>query len=254
MLGRIRGYCGRFAGYLKMFRGVRDYRSYQRMKAQPSGGRPLPVRVRGVDHTLWCRPGTSDPVVLFDTFAGGYHLPTVALPDSPVILDLGANVGFTAVDFAVRYPTARVVAVEMDPTNCELARRNIGPLSSRITLVEAAVWEKEGQVVYGGEEAWGYRVVDGQAAGASGRVARAITLDTLLTECGITRADYVKMDIEGGEAAVVVPGAAWIERVRAIQVEWHHPATPDGITAALTAGGLRCTVGRRGILGARRSG
>ncbi len=184
---------------------------------------------------LLCRPGTTDPDVLWDTFGEGLERPTTALPPDATILDLGANVGYTAVDFALRHPGARIVAVELDGDNAALADRNLAPFGARCSVVRAAVWSHDGEIRYGGEEAWGFHVVEGSA---EGRSAPAIRISTFIQKFGLERIDYVKMDIEGGEVeALSDPG--WMDGVEEILVEVHPPATLDFGEAALRSAGFR---------------
>ena len=62
--------------------------------------------------------------------------------------------------------------------------------------------------------------------------ATAITLDSLLERCGSPQQiDYVKMDIEGAERAVLRENTSWASRVRCIKVEVHKQYS---VAAALT--------------------
>jgi hypothetical protein len=71
-------------------------------------------------------------------------------------------------DFAVRYPGARVVGVELDDVNARLARRNVGPRVDRCLVVNAAAWPADGDAWYfpwaGGTAA--YRAVGDAPDGA----------------------------------------------------------------------------------------
>jgi hypothetical protein len=62
------------------------------------------------------------------------------------ILDLGANVGFTTVYFANRYPDARVAAVE--PSLGNFATASVNTLgNANIILFWGAIWDESQQVV-----------------------------------------------------------------------------------------------------------
>lgn len=210
---------------------------------------PVELRIRGIPVPLLCRPGTSDADVLWDTYGEAYHRPRLPLPSDATILDLGANVGYTAVDFAVRHPGARIVAVELDGDNATLAERNLAPFGERCTVVRAAVWSSDGRVTYGGNEAWGLRVVPGPTAADSAgqeRTAPAIRIQTILRRFGLDRVDYVKMDIEGGEAEVL-SDAGWMDRVDGIKVEVHPPATVESCEEVLRAAGFEVSLDSRHV-------
>ncbi|MBA2522346.1 MAG: FkbM family methyltransferase, partial [Solirubrobacterales bacterium] len=183
-------------------------------------GEPEPIALRALGGAeVFVRLGSSDPDVLVGAFHGRYHLPSTELPAPRLIWDLGANIGLTMRQMAAAFPAARVVGVELDPANLDLARRNLEPVAERIELVEGAVWPEPGTVEYGisegdGEDA--FRVGE-----SGGRAAQAITLDELRERFGDP--DYVKMDIEGAECEVLARNTSWAAAVPLIGVEYHRP-------------------------------
>ena len=71
--------------------------------------------------------------------------------------------------------------------------------------------------------------------------APALTIDGLLADFGLTKVDYLKMDIEGSEAEVLEGPLRWAPLVQAMKVEIHPPATPDHVQERLRSNGFRCT-------------
>jgi hypothetical protein len=69
----------------------------------------------------------------------------LAMPTPRLIIDAGANVGYTTLYFAARFPQARIVAIEPEAENCRQWSRNCGHLE-RAELVEAALWPRSGSV------------------------------------------------------------------------------------------------------------
>lgn len=111
------------------------------------------------------------------------------------ILDLGANVGLFGVFANGRWPGCDVTAVEPDPENLAVLRRCV-ELSGRGAawrVVAAAAAAHDGEVPFEGGGASLSRI----APGASGSVP-AIDALALLGEI-----DLLKMDIEGGEWAIL---------------------------------------------------
>lgn len=206
-------------------------------------GEAVEIAVRGVPFPLLCRPGTSDAEVLWDTFGEAYHRPPVPLPPDATILDLGANVGYTAVDLALRHPRATVIAVEMDPDNASVAARNLERLGERCRLVRAAIWDRDGTVRYGGEDAWGLHVVPGGEGSGNGR-APALRIDTLLDRHRIDRVGYLKMDIEGSESRVLGE-SGWLARVESLKIEIHPPASYESCASSLECHGFSTRPCRR---------
>jgi len=131
------------------------------------------------------------------------------------VLDLGANVGVSVEVFRRRCPLARIVAVELEPRNAELCRRNhaADPL---VSVVTGAVWSARGRVgvkdVHDGE--WAYRA---QAAEGEATVP-ALTYAELLAAHDLPSVDVMKMDIEGAEADVLEASWADIFRTTAVSI------------------------------------
>lgn len=192
-----------------------------------------------------CRPGTTDAQVFDDTFVGLYHLPPINLREDATVLDLGGNVGYTAAHFAALCPRGTVVCVEMDAANAQAARDSLASFGPRCRVIEAAVWDRDGEIVYGGTEEWGFRVAsltgDTPTPLGDRRVrARALSMESVLREAGLQGRvlDYVKIDVEGAEAAIVTDGASWLSAARCIKVEYHPPATRESMATVLSRAGF----------------
>lgn len=217
----------------RVTRGPRSFLAYLRLSGvrrhEGSRGRVVRVRLRPLGgREVLLRPSTSDADTVWGTFAGAYHLPPAEVGDPRLIWDLGANIGLTMADMAIRYPAARIVGVELDRENAELARRNLAPWEGRCEVIEAAVWREDGELRYhrlaGGTA--GHHVADVPEESPGDGVARApaISLSTLLARSGADAVvDYAKVDVEGAERELLRSGTGWAERVRAITVEVHDP-------------------------------
>lgn len=224
-----------YVRYRRVFQSHRDVAQYRLVRDHPERcAGPVSLRVRGVREPLLCRPHTMDPITLWDTFYIGFHLPSAPLDRAAVILDLGANVGYTAASFAMRYPTARILAVEMDAGNAAACQANLAQFATRCTVINAAIWSSSGTVHYGGANVHDF------AVGAGRQTATAMTIDEILDRWGIGEVDYLKMDIEGAEASVLRPPLSWASRVRALNLEVHPPATMAGCRSMLRESGFTC--------------
>jgi FkbM family methyltransferase len=172
-------------------------------------------------------------------FIDGYHRPARPLPPCPVIVDLGANVGYTAIDFKDRYPDARVIGVEMDATNCAIARLNTAGLPM-VEIINSAVWTSDGQVLYdatANADAFSARGADGQATNLVS--VPAITMLSLFRQSGISRASFVKMDIEGAEKQLFeAEDLEWLNQVDQISIELHGTFDASFVKERLVAHGM----------------
>jgi FkbM family methyltransferase len=204
---------------IRITRGPRDLVSYRRAKWSSGDGLQR-VQFRELPEPVYLRPNTTDAQVAWDTLIRRFHVPPF-VPTS--ILDLGSNIGLTLAHYRALYPQARLVGVEMDSDNAEMAGLN----APGITLHRAAVWTHRGEINYDIErgEEWGAAV-----SPHGSKLAVATPIAELVAE----GYDFVKMDVEGTESELLkAPG--WAERVRCIKVEVHAPYTMDGAVADLQA-------------------
>jgi FkbM family methyltransferase len=138
------------------------------------------------------------------------------------IVDIGAHIGMASLLFAHRYPTARIIAVEPEPANFAALVKNVFPYRN-IAPVQAALWKDDGDVGLGKSTAHS-KGAFAIAEHGEQRV-RAVTMDTLMKESGLTTIDFLKIDIEGAEKEVF-QNCAWIKNVRVIAIELHDRIRP----------------------------
>lgn len=199
-----------------------------------------------------------------------YRIPSSIRPRT--LVDLGANIGLTSVWFARRYGVERVVAVEPVGANAAIARRNLAANGVEGEVVEAAVGPSRGRVAFelaaasnlgrvvgpscagpsaaGGAPGGGSPAVQAAGTGSSapgsgGRPGEGlievemVTMYDVLARLG-TGADLVKLDIEGGEDALLQGDVSWLDQVGAIIAELHPQVVDlDSIAGRLEARGLR---------------
>ncbi|MEO7963704.1 MAG: FkbM family methyltransferase [Gemmatimonadaceae bacterium] len=232
--------------YAEVFEGPIDFTRYAALRQRQNrargrlaaAGPPVELRVRTIGGgAVLCRP-SQDVWTFKHTFLAQFHLPPVELRAHATILDLGSNVGYTVAHLAHVFPTARVIGVEMDAANFALAQYNTAAFGDRVALLRAAVWTHDGEIAYSGDEDDAFTV----SGDVGSRRAPSIRIDTLLNAYGVDRVDYVKMDIEGAEAAIVAEPAPWLDRVDSLKIEVHPPATLVALRAVLEGRGFTCSL------------
>lgn len=140
------------------------------------------------------------------------------------VLDLGANVGFSAAYFLSVFPRARVVAVEPDEENAAICRTNLAPYGDRALVLNGAAWSKCTKLHLmrcDGRE-WSFQVGELPADHLTPPHIDGWDVGSLIDKTGIEKLDLLKVDIERGELAVFGQFAAsWLPRVRNICIELH---------------------------------
>lgn len=197
------------------------------------------ISVRGFGPPLYARPGTSDLAVARQIFrAGDYAFGDVSpghfalswqryndILDrgcTPVIVDCGANVGYSAVYLSSMYPRARVIAVEPSAANAAVLERNVAAWPC-IEPVRAAVSDRPGTVTVLEDEtteAWAVRTSELASKSDRDKVP-ALTVAELLARVAGGEPFFVKVDIEGAEAQLFRSNTEWVARTPIIAVEIH---------------------------------
>ena len=196
---------------------------------------------RAAGMPLVIRHGSADIVTLGEVFHRPDYEPpaqVAALLDGRDlrILDLGANVGLFGAFAAGRWPHAHVTAVEPDPANLAVLRRCVR-LSGRRSaweVVEAAAAAADGTVAFQG----GGESLSRIEPGAAGRVA---AIDVLPLLDGV---DMLKMDIEGGEWAILEDPRFAASAPAVTVLEYHphlcpHPNPRAAVEAVFARAGLQ---------------
>lgn len=126
-------YVRRLAGYgiNPTQRRWREFRGKD--QAYSIGGHPV-VLPPGHDLPFYQR---RDPT--YDTYAGAVLHELAAQVDRMLVIDVGANVGDTAVEALSASPNIEVVAVEGDSSFADFARRNVAQFGGRGRVVEGFV-------------------------------------------------------------------------------------------------------------------
>jgi FkbM family methyltransferase len=178
------------------------------------------------------RKGSSDfkvfqQVMVFD------HYNYNGLNGSPVetIIDLGANVGLSALYFITKYPNAQVIAVEPEKHNYEQLVKNVMGFSNVYALKNAIWYEnKELEIYDGGRGEYAFRIVE--ANGEKVGTTTCITINDIVKKYNLKRIDILKIDIEGAEKELFMYNYKdWLPMVRCVMIELHDGDHP-GCTSA----------------------
>ncbi|HYW43535.1 MAG TPA: FkbM family methyltransferase [Bryobacteraceae bacterium] len=182
--------------------------------------------------------GSSDVSAFRQIFVRDHYAGLRDLKNVSLVLDLGANVGFSSAYFLSCFPESRVVAVEPDERNVAVCRANLKPFGKRATVLHGAVWSDGTRLclstgTFGDEREWAMQVVP-PADGSAGDV-QAWDMGSLIAMAGGGEVDLLKIDIERAELAVFDHRAkAWLPRIRNICIELHGRDCEEAFFRALS--------------------
>jgi FkbM family methyltransferase len=203
------------------------------------GMRPGRYRLRGSPVRVVLRHHTSDVMVLDEVFAQSEYEPpaeaeaALRAVERPLrVIDLGANIGLFGAFILQRFPDASILAVEADPANADLHADTIAANpGADWTLLRAAAGATDGRARF--------------AAGgfATSRLAEpdepAISVETVDALPLLAAGDFLKIDIEGGEWAILAD-PRWNQiRAPAVVLEYHRPLCPEVDPATTAEAALR---------------
>jgi FkbM family methyltransferase len=172
------------------------------------------------------RPRCSDRSVFRHVFIyATYAVRTPVCDDVRWIIDAGANVGYSALFLAGRYPKARILAIEPDAANFQQLLSNTRRCD-RIKARHAALWHEKAPLAIADPKANTQAFhVRPDPRGA----VEAVTIPGIMESENIRQIDILKMDIEGAEKGIFQNDCQpWLGRTRTLLVElhdqesWHH--------------------------------
>jgi FkbM family methyltransferase len=201
------------------------------------GERRETYRLRDSSVRIALRHHTPDVMVLDEVFSQAeYELPgeveaALRAAGRPLrVVDLGANIGLFGAFVLKRFPDASILAVEADPANADVHAATI-----------AANTGTDWTLLRGAADVTGGRARFATGAFATSRLAepgeQATEIETVDVLPVLVEADFVKIDIEGGEWAILSDPRWHQTRALAVVVEYHQrlcPA-PDPASAAVAA-------------------
>lgn len=124
-------------------------------------------------------------------------------PRARVVVDIGSNIGISALFFLTRNPSSRCWLFEPVPRNVERLRRNLSGYEGRFEVREVAVADAGGRVEFGLEDSGRYGGI-GVETGRSMEVA-CVGINDVLEEVlhSAPAVDVLKIDTEGTELEII---------------------------------------------------
>jgi FkbM family methyltransferase len=145
------------------------------------------------------------------------------LPLNPYIIDCGANIGMSIIYLKRNFPDAEITAFEPDETNFELLNKNVQSFGyTAVDLHKEAVWNENTKLMFSNESSMGSKIELNSSAQSV--EVQAIRLKDFLTK----KVDFLKIDIEGAEYAVLTDIADNLHCVQNMFLEYHGSFDQNG--------------------------
>jgi FkbM family methyltransferase len=181
--------------------------------------RTYAIRVDGSRVLL--RSNAVDCKLLAEVFGGIYALPGQYSPKR--IMDLGANIGLSALYFHRQYPEASIACVEPAPKNFSMLSRIVSLNALPATLFDCAIGPEAGSTAL-------YDTVDPSCCtllpdgerGENQITVQQKTVPEIMALLHWDRIDLLKIDIEGYERFLLRDNAVWLSRISCIVGEIHN--------------------------------
>lgn len=215
--------------------GARCYRAFARECCLAE----TTIFVPAINRQICLRSGPADTGVFEKIFIWGSY-DQISVNSPALIVDLGANIGLSSTYFAVRFPSAIIIAVEPEANNFKRLCLNTDGLSN-LHRIQCAVGPFPGRarLENPNDRADSYRF----SLAPSG-VIDVLTVPQIVSEygCGARPIDILKVDIEGAEEALLsAENADWIQSVRLLVVEYHDSELKSRFINRMISAGFSCT-------------
>jgi FkbM family methyltransferase len=231
-------------------------------KALGAHGVTEPLELRTTDGlTITIRRNYGDAMTVAEVFLYDCYLYDLILPPNPVVIDVGGFIGDFSLYAVKRLNARRVIVCEPSPRNWVLLLKNIANngYEDRIEPVNKAVTADGGNVMMDIDApderqsmVSAYYPTERPLSAVSG-----VSLLRLLRDYAVESVDLLKIDVEGGEYAILegTPSAV-LSRIRNIVFEYHDIeggwAKLESVKQRLRVEGYALRT-RRGLVWASRS-
>lgn len=201
----------------------------------------ITVKITGIPITV--RTTTPDLAVAISCLNGEFDRLCAAIPAlrHGLIIDAGGYIGTAAIAFAKRYPNATIVTLEPNTGNYQILLKNTAPWPNIVTMNTALASEPRVSTLYNrGTGEWGFTLIERAADCPTSPIetVQCMTVDQIMNQIGSEGVDILKMDIEGGEHALLSRNLGWINKTTGICIELHDRIIPgcSKVWQAATAG------------------
>lgn len=185
------------------------------------------VYVPEIGRNVTLRNLDTDSEVFKSIFMTNQYASDILPLEAEVIIDAGANVGYSVLYFKNKYPAAKIICIEPDPNSFEILKENCNGLSN-VILLNAALWSHDCELDLNFHNddgslagSWGVRTQEVNKH-SNNIKTKAYSMSTVISELKLPKIDICKIDIEGAEKAVFSENSLqWKKFIDLFIVETH---------------------------------
>lgn len=163
-----------------------------------------------------------------------------------VIFDIGSRDCVQSIEFYNAFPNSKIYAFECNPNTLDICKKNIEPYNDRITLIEGAVCDYDGNITFypinqkktittwkdGNPGASSIFKSNGEYSAETYIQYEIITpchrLDSVMNKYGIPKVDIIWMDLQGAELLALKGLGNHLQNVKYIHTEVSYKAMYSG--------------------------
>ncbi len=146
------------------------------------------------------------------------------IDDVKTVVDIGANVGYFSLLARDMFPTAEIIAVEPIKETYRALEKNFQG-ENNVSLIQKAITDFNGETTmlfdpdFSAVSSLDMGNISTAKSRRLERTVTAVTLDTMVDELDIERADLLKIDVENFEKSVLAGGTDTLEKTRYLFIE-----------------------------------
>lgn len=142
-----------------------------------------------------------------------------------IIIDGGANVGYSSIFFARKFKDAKIFAIEPEKSNFEVLIKNTKKYKN-IIPIQKGLWPIKGylKIIDKGYGKYGFMTKFVKKSEKFD--VEVITIENLIKKYNIKKIDILKLDIEGAEKELFERNYKWLEKVNILIIELHERMKP----------------------------
>ncbi len=145
-------------------------------------------------------------------------------PESTAVVDVGANVGFASIWFALLYPTRTVYAFEIGREALGYLEDNARQVTNLRTF-SYGWYDRDAEVdLFLGSSSCHHSIGGSSLTTSKRELTRVRRASAVLGELGITRIALLKVDTEGSEVAIFRDLEPLLDQIDSVFFEYHSEA------------------------------